>query len=66
MVDWQKHGERVDEARSNYQRVGRETFIYAAAVAEAERKAIMDPAERAVALKGKGISTARRNAIHFV
>jgi hypothetical protein len=27
MVDWQKHAEREDEARSHYQRVGREIVI---------------------------------------
>jgi hypothetical protein len=63
MVRWQKHAERVDEARLHCQRGGRETFIDAAAVAEAERTVIMDPADRAAALKGKGVSTARRNTI---
>jgi hypothetical protein len=51
MVRWQKHKERLDEARSHYQRGGREIVIGAAAVAEAERATIMGPVDRAAALK---------------
>ena len=59
IVRWQKHTKKLGEVRSHEQRGGREYFIHAAAVAEAERTTIMDPADRAAALKGKSVSTAR-------
>jgi len=64
MARWRLHEERVAEAALHYQR-GREVIIDAEALAAAERSTPTTAAERTAALKGKGVSTSRRNAIFF-
>jgi hypothetical protein len=64
MSQWKVHQERVEEARAHFER-GREIHIDVETLVEAERTTKVTPADRAKALKGEGVSTARRNAVFF-